>query len=990
MFSFEDVLGVESAARMAAEQARKTPAAAAGDRTAQTGLEDPGHQHVSPPDGGHGGQVDAAIAGQSGSLDQTKEPSYVDRPGNGTAAHAHEGAVEVKEEENRSGDLEDEKAGSGFINSIPAPVLNYSRKTVMLPSSPPKEERTYRQNDLLFTILQGEHGELLQEYRSACAMGDLVTALQAVEEAREAGALQILSAMKQKDFLRVAGRRGMVAEAFRFVQLLPLDITDSRTYNMLMSVCAENADLPNALKAASVMQAAGLKLDVKHYTNLIRTAAAAQNAEEAFLLYGEMTKDGVKPCQMVITTLIDACTREMVGMPKNVRGGRDRRRKLVLMERAYQVFADGMAARVQVDVPMWNALINVAAHAGQLDRAFEVLESMQAQGGRPNDITYMTLITACRMAQRPELAMKVYQKAKRDGVTNSLKVYTSAVDACLAADHVALEAAQEIYSDMQLHDIAPSTQLFASLIKVAGRAGALDVAMSLKNDMEFERIDMDDTASAALINACLKCGDWQGAKKVYLEMKILPGQHRPQSYNVMINAHAEAARLGDVLAVVEDMRRGDVLPDKYTFGALIKACQYTSQGELGFEVFSIMKKVGIKLDEATAFTLIRICFNQLRLLWRPGGYPPAHESSEFTDYQNVIALDLLKALGCSEKRLAKWAERQRSTSSQEEWQRRAISVYKESLSNEHGIAIRTLDRMLSCLRMPLGDKLQGQDSMFPLQMDAYGGKLAQQGRELRAPPNSAFGLQYSAITAAKMEEGDDGSSRDKKKLRPVEISFDSRAVILVEEAIAAGALPHYGLDRDDGCRVDMRTLPPSVAEVYVLSMFRSFERRGSPRFSYGGSITFLVPPFNPKRVFSVSNPSGDRTNHGEEGNEEQVADDDSVYEFEDEGGDFLKADASPMETDRTALAVAGQLRRLKIYNKARGKEGVVTVTAREITRWVRTRIRATMMANREATYHNEQAGPGAGWDSSPPQHGRPRGPGWEPLGAQQRSIRNRS
>lgn len=50
------------------------------------------------------------------------------------------------------------------------------------------------------------------------------------------------------------------------------------------------------------------------------------------------------------------------------------------------------------------------------------MKTLQARGLRPNDRTFSTVITACRLAGRRELAFKVYKKAKREGVTNSLMV----------------------------------------------------------------------------------------------------------------------------------------------------------------------------------------------------------------------------------------------------------------------------------------------------------------------------------------------------------------------------------------------------------------------------------------------------------------------------------------------------------------------------------------------------------------------------------------
>ena len=61
--------------------------------------------------------------------------------------------------------------------------------------------------------------------------------------------------LQHKWFLRPAAELKAVKAAFRFVQLLPRRHTDARTYNMVLTVCAEAADLRNALHCADMLQA---------------------------------------------------------------------------------------------------------------------------------------------------------------------------------------------------------------------------------------------------------------------------------------------------------------------------------------------------------------------------------------------------------------------------------------------------------------------------------------------------------------------------------------------------------------------------------------------------------------------------------------------------------------------------------------------------------------------------------------------------------------
>ena len=76
--------------------------------------------------------------------------------------------------------------------------------------------------------------------------------------------------LKHYRFLRPARTQRAVPAALRYVQLLPRQYADRRTYNMLLSVCADARDVRSGLHAADMLNAAGLRMDTLLYTNLIK------------------------------------------------------------------------------------------------------------------------------------------------------------------------------------------------------------------------------------------------------------------------------------------------------------------------------------------------------------------------------------------------------------------------------------------------------------------------------------------------------------------------------------------------------------------------------------------------------------------------------------------------------------------------------------------------------------------------------------------------
>ena len=78
--------------------------------------------------------------------------------------------------------------------------------------------------------------------------------------------------LKHRHFLRTAADRCAVKQAMRFVQLLPRRYADTRTYNMLVTVCGAAGDVTSALHAADMLRSTGGRPDTIMYTNLIAGA----------------------------------------------------------------------------------------------------------------------------------------------------------------------------------------------------------------------------------------------------------------------------------------------------------------------------------------------------------------------------------------------------------------------------------------------------------------------------------------------------------------------------------------------------------------------------------------------------------------------------------------------------------------------------------------------------------------------------------------------
>ena len=666
---------------------------------------------------------------------------------------------------------------------------------------------------------------LLTLYSDLCAAGRLRDALDLVEHCAGARRSDMLKRLRHKHFLSAAAAAASptaAALALRFVAALPRGVADARTHTLAVSAAAAARCSASVDAARAWLAGAGVPPDTILYTALVAGYAAAGDADAAFGVYAEMREAGVRTEPQVYSALVAACARAMAagaGAPGG-RGAATRRACLVLLERASAVLDDMTAARVRPDAPVWNALIGAAGRAGALQRAFSALEDMKAAGLRPDERTYAALIDGCSRAGRQDLAVRVYHTALRAGLgAGGPLLYTATVAACrggggsghsTAAPATAttpasgdrdtpttasadLPTALDVYRDLERAGVAPDALFYSALIAVAGAARDVATARAVAADAASDGVGDAPEVTTALVCACVDAGELDAALAALQAAEA--GGERPlnaRAYSAVINAAGVAFRLSDAVAVLARMADARVAPDAYTVAALLNGLQRAGEAEAAFDVFFAARARGVPVDDALAFILVRLCYNKLRAAWFPGGYPPGRADAAAAaaggEASAPLRAALAAALGVRSPPPGRGGGGGASDSI--DWATRALGVYRDALECGVRPSLRLLDRVLACLRLPPG------------------------------APSADRGRRRAGERA----------SADRARGSPTRAVFDARALPIVDDAIAAGVLPPVSLP-PPAPRLDLRGLPPAVAEVYVLAVTAALARLvdGPPR-----------------------------------------------------------------------------------------------------------------------------------------------------------------
>lgn len=153
------------------------------------------------------------------------------------------------------------------------------------------------------------------------------------------------------------------------------------------------------------------------------------DVHEAFQVYAELKAGGWIPDCTVAGALANVCSSKMKSSNWN-----DRRGNLVLLERASGLLRDLNEFKVNPDTALWNVMVTCAGRAGQVHRAFNILQEMQERHCRADSVTYSSLIDACVKGGRRDLAMDVYGLAIKE-VRIEFEFKVKGMDLVEASEH---------------------------------------------------------------------------------------------------------------------------------------------------------------------------------------------------------------------------------------------------------------------------------------------------------------------------------------------------------------------------------------------------------------------------------------------------------------------------------------------------------------------------------------------------------------------------
>lgn len=269
--------------------------------------------------------------------------------------------------------------------------------------------------------------------------------------------------------------------------------------------------------------------DVVAWSSMIRSCIRAGEATSAMELFSQMRMEGIGPNSVTLLAVISACTAlSCLTLAQSVHG------YLIKSGLNMQVFIDNslidmyskcgfLPASRQIfnelaepDLVSWSALVAAYGLHGHGEVALELFHEMKHRGIEPDEITLLSVLSACNHGGLAKEGQKLFKDAVTENkIPISSEHYSCYID--ILGRSGKLREACEVIRTMPMK---PSLKVWTSLVYACMAHGRLDIAGKLVNQLvEAEPKSAANYTLFSMVHAELS--DWHGVEDV---RRLMRGQ----------------------------------------------------------------------------------------------------------------------------------------------------------------------------------------------------------------------------------------------------------------------------------------------------------------------------------------------------------------------------------------------------------------------------------------------------------------------------------
>ncbi|KAJ9179988.1 hypothetical protein P3X46_008297 [Hevea brasiliensis] len=293
--------------------------------------------------------------------------------------------------------------------------------------------------------------------------------------------------------------------------------------NSLISMYARCGNMENARKTFNVL----FEKNLISYNTIVSAYAKSLNSEESFELFIEIEDAGTQVDAFTFASLLSGAS------------------SIGAIGKGEQIHARILKSGFNSSLHISNALISMYSRCGDIEAAFQVFNGM----GDHNVISWTSMVTGFAKHGFAVRALETFHKMLEAGVRPNEVTYIAVLSAC---SHVGLisEGWKHFKSMSMEHGIVPRMEHYACMVDLLGRSGCLEEAMEFINSMPFKA---DALVLRTFLGACRVNGNINLGKHA-AKMILEQDPNDTAAYILLSNLYASTGQWDEVAETRKNMK----------------------------------------------------------------------------------------------------------------------------------------------------------------------------------------------------------------------------------------------------------------------------------------------------------------------------------------------------------------------------------------------------------------------------------------------------
>ncbi|OAY85841.1 Pentatricopeptide repeat-containing protein, mitochondrial [Ananas comosus] len=223
------------------------------------------------------------------------------------------------------------------------------------------------------------------------------------------------------------------------------------------------------------------------------------------------------------------------------------------------------------DTISWTNMIAGYVRVAMCSEALELFFRMEKNGGVPDQVTYVTVISACVSSGKLDDAKSLFTRMNSPNTVAYNAIISGYTQNGLEDD------ALGFYKEMRRKGLRPTRSTLGSVLSAAANLTALDGGRQIHSEAIRFGLDSNVYVGSALINMYAKCSLIGDARKLFyfLDDKNIV------TWNAMLNGLVQNERPEQAIELFLGMRQLGVETDEFTLVSLFGSCASLESSDFG-------------------------------------------------------------------------------------------------------------------------------------------------------------------------------------------------------------------------------------------------------------------------------------------------------------------------------------------------------------------------------------------------------------------------